>query len=219
MTHPLFSYPDLSTIEKNNKRYYVVGDEHLPSVTTILSATKSADSEKALADWRIRVGEEEAAKVLERSLSIGSCIHKNVENYFLDPSTPMTGTLQAKTMTNIMLKKGAVHISDVCGSEVALFYEGLYAGRSDMVGVYKGKLSVIDFKNSVKPKKLSYIDDYMTQISAYRQAHDHMFGTKIEQSVILLVTQDFEFQEFVVDYEEGKKYDDMWLTRLDKFYS
>jgi len=214
-----FAYPDLSTVEINNKRHYIVGDEKLPSVTTILSETKSEETKKALADWRVRIGEEEAEKVLQTSLRIGSAMHKNIENHFIDPAIPLEGNLQIKTMTNIMLKKGVVNIDEVWGSEAALFFKGLYAGRSDMIGVYKGKPSIIDFKNSVKPKKEKWIGDYFSQCSAYKMAHDSMFNTDIEQYVILVVTQGFEFQEFVIDRNGQQQYMNAWMDHLDKFYS
>ena len=215
----LYDYSPLERVEINSVRHYLVDDIPVPSVTTILSKTKDASSEKALADWRARVGEEEAAAILEKSLSIGTALHKNIEDYIMLNESPKNGNVQVKAMTKAMLSMGVSKLDEVWGCEVPVYYPGLYAGTSDLLGIYKGKTSVVDFKNSRKMKKRQYIEDYFVQCAAYKMAHDHVYGTNIEQFVILMVSQDFEFGEFIVTGDEIQKYIDMWAARLDRYYS
>lgn len=213
-----YDYRPLERVEINSVRHYLVDGTPVPSVTTILSKTKDAGSEKALAAWRERVGEEEAAAILEKSLSIGTALHKNIEDFIMLGEKPANGNVQVKAMTKAMLNLGVSKLDEVWGCEVPVYYPELYAGTSDLIGVYKGKTSIVDFKNSRKMKKRQYIEDYFIQCAAYKMAHDAVYGTEIEQFVILMVSQEFEFGEFIVSGEEVNKYLAAWITRLDKFY-
>ena len=62
----------------------------------------------------------------------------------------------------------------------------LYAGTTDLVGVYNGKPSIIDYKQTNKPKKTEWIHDYFIQCAAYAAAHNELFGTDIKQIIILM---------------------------------
>ena len=102
--------------------------------------------------------------------------------------------------------------------ECTLHYPGLYAGQTDMCGIYQGRESIIDFKQSNKPKKAEWIDDYKLQLVAYAMAHDQVYGTRIEQGVILMCTPDNFFQRFIVNGSEFREWKWEWLRRIDTYY-
>lgn len=114
-------------------------------------------------------------------------------------------------------------INEVWGQEVPLFYEGLWAGTTDLVGMHNGIPSIMDYKNSRKPKTWEHIENYRLQLAAYALAHNQMHGTDINRGVIFIcVRQDpenLQYQEFVVegeDFEEAKR---MWIDRVEMYYS
>ena len=106
----------------------------------------------------------------------------------------------------------------IWGSEVVLSYPGLYAGQTDLVGVYQGRESIIDFKQSNKPKREEWIEDYYYQGVAYATAHDCIHGTKIEQCVIMMCTPDLFYQQFVLNGSRFRQYKWLWLARLSEYY-
>lgn len=201
----------------DGKRVYQIGEQSLPSVTTILSATKPKEDVASLARWRKGVGEEEANRIVKKSVGIGNQLHDNLEFYLREEKTP-EGPPLVKIMTKVMIKKGLSNLNEWWGAECPLFYDGLYAGTTDLTGVYKNIPAILDFKNSRKKKKLEWITDYRCQLAAYALAHNNMFGTNIKAGVILMVTRACEFEEFVID---GKLFDESvewWLNRLDQYY-
>lgn len=212
-----YSYPQLTREETGTHRFYLHNGMKLPSVTTILGLTKSDEDKKALENWRLREGEEKAEKILQHSLTTGTAMHKNMEEYLLEGKLPSHGNLQTKLMSKLMMKLFNGKIDEVWGSEVALYFPELYAGSTDLVCVYKGEPAIVDFKNSRKMKKKEKMGDYWTQIAAYRHAHNEVYKTNITRSVILMVSQDFESQEFIVDADENNQYDDLWFGRLEKY--
>ena len=73
---------------------------------------------------------------------------------------------------NVVIRSGLGDLEEVWGTEVTLYYPGLYAGQTDVVGIYNGRESIIDFKQTNKPKQREWIDDYFTQLGAYAMAHN-----------------------------------------------
>lgn len=202
---------------KDGTRKYLVNGHALPSVTTILSLTKTAESKKALQSWKNSIGSEEASKIIELSCDIGTQLHNNLENFIRFGDAP-AGTLLVKMMTDVMIKRGVSHLDEVWGLETPLFIDKVYAGTADFICVYNEKPTIGDFKNSRSNKSLDQIDDYRCQLAAYSLAHNEMFGTNINQGVIMMVTQDCNYLEFNI---EGKMFQDsitMWLTRLEEYY-
>jgi genome maintenance exonuclease 1 len=143
-------------------------------------------------------------------------MHKNIESYILDQ--PMTGTVMSKILANVIIKKGLVNVSEIWGSEVALYSAGLFAGTTDVIGLHNNKPSIIDFKNSLKEKKREWIDDYQAQLAAYALAHNEMYGTNIHRGVVMIATRDAKYQEFVFEGTDFDKSIDMWLSRLTQYY-
>jgi genome maintenance exonuclease 1 len=132
-----------------------------------------------------------------------------------------TTGIKAKTMAQVIIdhEEGLNKISDVWGSEVHLYYPGKYAGTADMIALYDGRPSIIDFKQTNKPKKREWIDDYFIQMTAYADAHNELYGTNIKKGVIFMCSKDFEYQEFIVEGKEFDKYHQLWLKKLEEYYT
>jgi len=215
-----FTYPTSSRSLINGKRHYAVGEEKLPSVTTILSATQSQEKQDSLNRWKAKVGEKEAERVKNVAATRGTKMHSILEGYILGENVlDLTETGgEAHRMANTIIDQGFKDLNEIWGSEVTLAYPGLYAGATDLCGVYMGRESIIDFKQSNKPKRIEWIEDYKLQGAAYATAHDDMFGTQIEQTVILMCTPDCFFQKFIINGKEFREYKWKWLERVDKYY-
>jgi ATP-dependent exoDNAse (exonuclease V) beta subunit len=204
----------------DGKRTYEVGDEKLPSVTTILGQTQSVEKRESLAKWIAKKGKNEAERVKNEAAKRGSSMHSYLEHYLngeglLDLTE---GGVQAKRMAEVIRNKGFKDLEEIWGSEVVLSYPGLYAGQTDLVGVYQGRESIIDFKQSNKPKREEWIEDYYYQGVAYATAHDFIYGTRIEQCVIMMCTPDLFYQQFVLNGSRFRQYKWLWLWRLSEYY-
>ena len=209
------------TCEQTGKRVYETPTgERLPSVTTILDQT----SDKTfLNNWRKRIGKQKADEITKLSAGIGSLFHTDLENYISDIGRPTAKTQVrkiAKTIADVVIEKGLINVQEIWGLESPLYYPGLYAGTADVIGVFNNKESIMDFKNTRKPKKIEWLENYFLQLKFYANAHNILFGTNINQGVIFMVSREEEYlgeyQEFVVDLTE---WEDKWLERLEKFYN
>ena len=216
-----FEYPKSVRSLKDGKRHYEVGDEKLPSVTTILGQTQSDEKRESLAKWIAKKGEKEANRVKSEAAARGSAMHSILERHILGNNVlDLTDVGQeAHRMAKVVIEKGFPNLEEVWGSEVVLSYPGLYAGQTDLVGVYQGRESIIDFKQSNKPKREEWIEDYYYQGVAYATAHDCIYGTKIEQCVIMMCTPDLYYQEFKIDGDNLRKAKHEFLRRLDQYYN
>jgi len=215
-----FVYPKSVRSSVDGKRIYEVGDEKLPSVTTILGQTQSDEKRESLAKWIAKKGKNEAERVKNEAAKRGSSMHSYLEHYLngeglLDLTE---GGVQAKRMAEVIRNKGFKDLEEIWGSEVVLSYPGLYAGQTDLVGVYQGRESIIDFKQSNKPKREEWIEDYYYQGVAYATAHDFIYGTRIEQCVIMMCTPDLFYQQFVLNGSRFRQYKWLWLWRLSEYY-
>ena len=215
-----FEYPVLKRVEIDSARYYLdsLGNP-VPSVTTVLS--KTSNKSDGIDQWRARVGNEEAERIIKLSTDIGSAVHEAIENYLnntlWDKFEDSLDQKIAKRISQKFIKDGLNDISEIWGLEVGLILDNLYAGTADCVGIYKDKESIIDFKTAKKIKKREWIEDYFLQCCAYANAHNVMFNTKIEQLVILMVDRDLIFKEFLVKPIEFKTLTSKWKSRLIKF--
>ena len=216
-----FTYPKSSRSLVMGQRHYDVNNNKLPSVTTILSQTQSKEKQESIAKWKAKVGENEATRVKDQAASRGTNMHLHLERYILGRGhKDLTDEGQvAGDMAQTIIDKGLCDVSEVWGSEVTLYYPDLYAGQTDLVGVYDYENSIIDFKQSNKPKRKEWIDDYFMQLGAYAMAHNHVYNTEITQGVILMCTPDKYFQKFQIKGKEFIKYQHKFLERLDKYYS
>ena len=212
----LYHYPPSTRSTTDGLRTYDVGQQKLPSVTTILGATKSQDAQDSIAKWQARVGQDEAIRIRDQAAARGTDMHTHLEHHLLGQGyldlTP-EGRV-AKLMADTIVDKGFKDLQEVWGSEVVVYYPGLYAGATDVVGVYDYEDSIIDFKQSNKPKRKEWIDDYFMQLGAYAMAHNYVHRTEITQGVILMCTPDNYFQKFQVKGKEFIKYQHQFLERV-----
>ena len=215
-----FKYPTSSRSVIRGSRHYDLGQEKLPSVTTILSATQSAEKIASLAKWKERVGSIEADKIKNEAANRGTAMHAFLEDYLIGKDrvdlTPVGQ--EARIMGQRIVDRGLADLDEVWGSEVTLYYPGLYAGATDLAGIYDGQESICDFKQSNKPKRKEWIGDYFTQLAAYAMAHNYVYNTKITQGVILMCTKDNFFQKFVIDGSEFVKFQHDFLRKIDQYY-
>ena len=204
----------------NGKRHYDIDQEKLPSVTTILSATQSEEKKKSLADWKARMGPQYADKVRDIAAMRGTAMHRYLEA-FIDGTGHKDLTSigkEAEPMAKRIIESGLGDLEEVWGQEVTLYYPGLYAGATDIVGVYEGQPAIIDFKQTNKPKKLEWITDYFCQLGAYCMAHNYVYGTKIKKGVILMCSKDLLFQKFEVEGNDFVKHQHDFLRKIDQYY-
>ena len=216
----LYEYPSSVRSLIKDERHYEVGSEKLPSVTTILAATQSDEKRESLAKWKLKVGDSKADEIKNQAAKRGTAMHTYLEHHInggglLDLSSEGR---EAESMAKTIIDKGLGDLHEIWGSEVVLHYPGLYAGATDLVGIYQGRDSIVDFKQSNKPKKEEWIEDYKLQLAAYATAHDYVHKTNVEQGVILMVTPDNFFQRFIINGSQFREYKWKWLERVDKYY-
>ena len=225
-----YTYTKPSREEVNGVRHYLLPDgSKVPSVTTILDKTKPFEKVQALQNWRKRVGEQEAQRITTESAGRGTRMHKFLEDYVNDDVLKEAGTnpysQQSRRMADSIVRQGLCNVSEYWGTEVPLFYSGLYAGTTDCLGIWKGKPAILDFKQTNKPKKREWIEDYFLQLSAYAAAHNNMHGTDIQTGVILMCSAPATiddapvYQEFVVEGAEFALWTNKWWDRVEEYYA
>jgi ATP-dependent exoDNAse (exonuclease V) beta subunit len=220
---PKFTYAKLTRDESSGKRLYLTPTGHkVPSVTTILDKTKPAEAREALANWRKAVGEEKAQAITTEAANRGTRMHKFLEDYVkgepLKESVSNPYAQQSLKMAKIVITHGLSFVNEVWGSEVPLYFPELYAGTTDCVGVHQDEPSILDFKQTNKPKKRENIDDYFLQLTAYALAHNEVHGTNIRKGVILMCSKDYEYQEFVLEPKDFDYWTDRWCERVSQYY-
>lgn len=218
-----YNYKPLTRDESTGKRLYATPDGFkVPSVTTILDKTKSAESREALANWRRAIGEQKAQQITTEAASRGTRMHKYLEDYIkgepLKESVSNPFAEQSLKMAKIVIEKGFSKINEVWGSEVPLYFPELYAGTTDCCGIHDGDEAILDFKQTNKPKKIEYIEDYFIQLTAYATAHNEVHGTNIRKGVILMCSKDYEYQEFILEPKDFDYWTERWCQRVSEYY-
>lgn len=218
---PRYNYQQLSRIQTNEGRKYIGDDQvPVPSVTTVLDAT--ADKTHLIA-WRKRVGDEAANQISKESAGLGTIVHNRIEKYILGEAWDNFGTNQvqqiARVIVNNIITQGLNRVNEVWGSEVALLSPGLYAGTADGIGLFDGVPSIFDYKTAKKIKRKDWITDYFVQCSAYAIAHNEVYGTDIQQAVIMMGDREGDYKNFIVSGEEFLHYRDIWLHRLEQYHT
>ena len=215
-----FTFPKSSRSIENGFRKYLFGEDKLPSVTSILQATKSEEDKASLENWKERVGHKEANRIKNEASSRGTSMHSYIEQYLLGRVNEsfFESNEQYKNMAKEIIDKGIKDkLSEIWGIETTLYYPKKYAGTADLVGVYQGREAIIDFKQANKPKKEDYIQDFFLQLGAYTLAHNVVYDSNITLGVILLCTVDNLFQDFKIEGPELLMYQNLFLGRLKKF--
>ena len=213
-----YSYINVPRSENHGTRTYDVNGIKLPSVTTILSRTKD---QRFLKEWKAKVGEKKAEEIKNLSSKRGTLMHNYLEHYVLGKGyEDLTDLGRAtKKMAEKVIEVGLTPVSEYFGSEVTLYYPGLYAGATDLVCMHNDMETIVDFKQANRPKREEWIDDYKLQVAAYAMAHDHVHGSKIRQAVIMVCTPDLYFQEFRIQDQQLREWKHRFLVRLDMFYN
>ena len=216
----LYTYPKSMRSVINGGRHYDIDGDKLPSVTTILSACQSPEKKASLANWKAKMGDKAADEIRDTAAARGTAMHTYLEHY-LDGTgykdlTPLG--VQAETMANKIIESGLGDLEELWGLETTLYYPDLYAGATDVVGVYQGQPAIIDFKQSNKPKRREWIQDYFEQLGAYTMAHNQVYGTKIQSGIVLMCTKDFLFQKFEVSGREFVRHQHAFLRKVDQYH-
>jgi genome maintenance exonuclease 1 len=217
-----FQYKNCKQINDpvTRKRVYLTPDgESLPSVTTILSATKDMTG---LNEWKNRVGHENAQRITTEAAGVGTAMHANLERFLCGMERQPGNNevhVQANKMADIIIGNGLSKMNEVWAMEQSLYFPGLYSGTTDLVGVYDGEPAVCDHKQTNKPKKAEWVEDYYVQLVAYILAHNEVYGTDIRRGVIFMCSRDFQYQQFDLTKDNFNKYEDMWLAKVEEYYT
>ena len=202
------------------KRVYVTPDgESLPSVTTILSATKDMT---ALNEWKKRVGEDKAKQITTEAAGVGTAMHANLERFIAGIQRQPGNNpvhVQANKMADEIIRNGLSSVNEVWAMEQSLYFPGLYSGTTDLVAVYKDNPSVCDYKQTNKPKKAEWVEDYFLQLVAYILAHNEVYGTDIREGHVFMCSRACEYQQFDLWPQDFNKYQDMWLNKVEEYYN
>ena len=224
-----YDYTPLARESVEGKRHYALPDgSRVPSVTTILERTKPEEKKQALQEWRNRVGHERAQQITTEAANRGTRMHTYLERYVKNddigdfPTNPFAQP--SWFMAAEVILKGLDNVDEYWGCEVPLYYSGLYAGTTDCVGMWKGQPAIMDFKQTNKPKKREWIDDYFLQLAAYAAAHNDTHGTDIKTGVILMCAKPTDenaapqYQEFVLEPKDFQYWSDQWMRRVELYY-
>ena len=215
-----FNYPKSSRSTEDGLRKYLLGDEKLPSVTSVLKVTKSEEDKASLENWKERVTHKEANRITNEASRRGTLMHSYIEDFLRGRINEsfFESNEQYKSMAKQIIDNGIKgKLEEIYGIETTLYYPQKYAGTADLVSVYLGQETIVDFKQANKPKKVDYIQDYFLQLGAYTLAHNVVYETNITSGVILLCTVDNLFQDFQIEGQELIMYQNLFLGRLKKF--
>ena len=219
-----FKYEPVKRIDTPEGRRYATPDgEKLPSVTTILDATKPEEAKKALTEWRKRMGPVKAQQITTEAAGRGTRMHKWIEDYIKTGALGVPGSnpysQQSHKMAQSIIYQGLSKCNEFWGTEVPLYFPKVYAGTTDLVGVHDGSPAIMDHKQSNKLKKKEWISDYFIQLAAYANAHNEVHGTSIRKGVIFMCTADNIYQEFIIEGSEFDHWSNEWFNRLEQYYS
>ena len=212
-----YSYAHGTRSTELGSRNYEVAGYKLPSVTTVLGKTKDTSF---LDSWIKRKGKTEAERIKNESSTRGTSMHKYLENYVLGKGYEDLTDLgqETKRMAEKVIEVGLAPVSEYFGSEVTLYYPGLYAGQTDLVGLHNDRETIIDFKQANRPKREEWIGDYKLQAGAYAMAHDYVHGSNIDQCIIMICTPDLYYQEFRIEGTILRRAKHDFLRRLNQYY-
>lgn len=223
-----YTYSRLQRDESTGKRLYACPDgSKVPSVTTILDKTKPAEKRIALANWKKRVGEVKAQEIVTEAAGRGTRMHKFLEDYINNGNLTEPGTnpysQESHRMARKIIEQAFPSVNEVWGCEVPLYYPGLYAGTTDCVGLHESDQSILDFKQSNKPKKEEWIEDYFLQLTAYALAHNKVHDTNINKGVIMMCVKPVDgaepqYQQFILKESEFAYWEQRWWDRVEEYY-
>lgn len=206
--------PSIRDEVDGNRVYVTPAGNVYPSITSILGSQPKPGIEQ----WRKKVGEEEANRIMKESSTLGTAVHDLCEMYLYNMPLPTPKIVEAGEVFN-RLRFKLSNINNIYGLEVPLHSNMLkVAGTADCVAEYNGVLSVIDFKTSRRSKREEWIEGYYIQTMFYAAAFFEMFGALPEQVVILIAVRDSnEVQVFTKSIRELDTYMDKLLTIMKQY--
>ncbi|MAS65203.1 MAG: hypothetical protein CL815_08290 [Coraliomargarita sp.] len=215
-----YDYKEIKKQSVEGKRLYACPDgNHVASVTTILDATKDKTH---LIAWRKRVGETKAREITTEAAGVGTRMHKYLEDYIEEGTWPTPGSnpyaQQAHKMAEQVKQNAMADVDEIWGSEINLYHPKIYAGTTDVVGKYKGQPAIMDFKQTNKPKKKEWVEDYYLQLTAYALAHNEVYGTNIQEGHVFMCSRDLQYQQFDLWPDDFKTWESKWWDRVYKYY-
>lgn len=214
-----FAYQSCKQINLEGKRLYQTPDGHkTPSVTTILSAVKD---QTHLIEWRKRIGHDKAQQITKEASGVGTAMHNNLER-FVAGMERLPGKnlvhVKAHGMASVIIEKGLSQVNEIWAIEQSLYYPELYSGTTDMVCLLNGEPAIADYKQTLKPKKPEWVEDYYLQLTAYALAHNKVYGTDIRRGAIFMCSQGLEYQQFDLLPADFNKYEDKWWTAVETYF-
>ena len=229
-----YNYTPISRESVEGKRLYATPDgSKVPSVTTILDKTKPQEKIDALNRWKKSVGEAKAQQIVTEAAGRGTRMHKFLEDYVKIGAIQPPGTnpysKQSHAMAQVVITEGLANVNEIWGVEVPLYYPGLYAGTTDGCGLHLNEEAILDYKQTNKPKKEEWIEDYYLQLTAYALAHNEVHGTNIRKGVVLMcvspklneqliMVEEPKYQEFILKPEEFSYWEKRWWDRVEQYY-
>ena len=235
MYNPKFDYYQLTRTSDEGKRLYLTPEgDKVPSVTTILGATQPEEKKRSLNEWRKRVGVENAQKITTEAANRGTRMHTYLERYIKEGAIPDRGSnpfgWASHAMAETIIAKGLPNVDELWGVEVPVYFPKTYAGTTDGVGIHNGVESIIDYKQTNKPKKENWIEDYKIQLAAYAIAHNEVYKTNIRKGVVLMAVKPEidemgnvltipAYQEFVLEPKDFDYWEQQWWKRLEQYYT
>lgn len=229
-----YQYQPLTRANVNGQRLYATPDgKKLPSVTTILDRTKPAEKRMALEQWKKRVGVEKAQQITTEAANRGTRMHTYLEHYVINGTQKDRGTnpfsWASHAMADVVIREGLCKVTEFWGTEVPVYFPSIYAGTTDCVGQHEGAEAIMDFKQTNRPKRTEWIEDYFLQLAAYAEAHNEVYGSRINRGVILMcakpevddlgrVITEPQYQEWIVEGEEFKSWTRAWWARVEQYY-
>ena len=219
-----FNYRPIPRENVNGRRLYATPDGNkLPSVTTVLERTKPEEKKQALQEWRRRVGHAQAQAITTEAANRGTRMHTYLEHYVKTGELREQGSnpfgWASHAMAETVIEHGLKNVQEFWGVEIPLYFPELYAGTTDGAGIHMNEESILDYKQTNKPKRREWIEDYFLQLAAYALAHNEIYGTNIQKGVNLICTKDNLFQRFIFEGEEFKQAKYEWLKRVDQYYN
>jgi genome maintenance exonuclease 1 len=229
-----YNYTPISRESVEGKRLYATPDgSKVPSVTTILDKTKPLEKKLALANWKKRVGEAKAQEIVTEAAGRGTRMHKFLEDYVKTGIINEPGSnpysKQSHVMAKHVIEHGLKNVNEVWGVEVPLYYPGLYAGTTDGCGLHLNEESILDYKQTNKPKREDWIEDYYLQLTAYALAHNEVYKTNIRKGVVLMcvspklneqlvIVENPQYQEFILKPSDFDYWEKRWWDRVEQYY-
>ena len=230
-----YDYQPLSRTSEDGRRLYQTPDgSRVPSVTTVLEKTKPEEARRGLQQWRNRVGHQQAQQITTEAANRGTKMHTYLERYILEGAAPERSknpfSWASEHMAEVVIAQGLNdRVTEFWGVEIPVYFPVIYAGTTDGAGIHQGAESILDYKQTNRPKKREWIGDYFLQLAAYALAHNEVHGSTIRKGVILMCVrpeQDAQlnivsvpqYQEFILEGAEFDHYANEWWKRLELYY-